>query len=234
MICWSWGYLLYWIFMICNMISRGELNPWVIYPQILESPILVVCQLGVCLFPCLFLHFALLLFEYVFQSGQFGLGLVSHFYFYFQLLICKHSASFRRKARRQKLVPTQTIDLEVWRRRGSSQHLAVMFKVLSPAFKTTNSRRTSPDTTTTTDYHQPLPFFFSFFFQAGREPLPGFPFLVFRCGSGWRIKAQAAARVGRPGISMGKRWTESPSSNSKGNIQRWPYIESLPAQHMHS
>ena len=59
--------------MICNMISRGELNPWVIYPQILESPILVVCQLGVCLFPCLFLQFALLLFEYVFQSGGFDI-----------------------------------------------------------------------------------------------------------------------------------------------------------------
>ena len=72
MICLSWSYLLYWSYDVV-MIGRGELNPWVIYPQILESPILVVCQFVVCLFPCLFLQFAFLLFEYVFQSRGFGI-----------------------------------------------------------------------------------------------------------------------------------------------------------------
>ena len=43
-------------------------------------------------------------------------------------------------------------------------------------------------------------FFFLIFFRAGVTPVR-FPFLVLRWGSGIRIKAQAAARVGRPGIS---------------------------------
>ena len=51
----------------------GELNPWALYPQILESPILEVCQFGVCLFPCLFLQCFLWLFVYVCQSGGFGI-----------------------------------------------------------------------------------------------------------------------------------------------------------------
>ena len=43
-------------------------------------------------------------------------------------------------------------------------------------------------------------FFFFDFFQAGRT-LAWFSLLVLRCGSGWQIKAQAAARVGRSGTS---------------------------------
>ena len=65
--------------------------------------------------------------------------------------------------------------------------------------------------TTTTPFHSTFHFSFFFFFflfflffSRRGEPLPGFPFLVFRCGSGWRIKAQAAARVGRPCISTGR------------------------------
>ena len=46
-------------------------------------------------------------------------------------------------------------------------------------------------------------FFFFDFFQAGRT-LAWFSLLVLRCGSGCQIKAQAAARVGRSGISDGR------------------------------
>ena len=68
-------------------------------------------------------------------------------------------------------------------------------------------------------HHHFLFLFFSFFsFCLGRgEPLSFF--LELRWGSGWRIKAQAAARVGRPGISMGRL---TPPKESAG---RNPVIE---------
>ena len=55
------------------MIGRGELNRWVLYPKILESPILAVCQFDACFFPNLFLQCAFLLLVYVFQSGGFDI-----------------------------------------------------------------------------------------------------------------------------------------------------------------
>jgi hypothetical protein len=72
--------------------------------------------------------------------------------------------------------------------------------------------------------HSPIFFFFFFFFQAGRTPLAWFSLLVLRCGSGCQIKAQAAARVGRSGISDGcftapeESAGRTPQLLSKGNI----------------
>ena len=63
-------------------------------------------------------------------------------------------------------------------------------------------------------------FFFSFFFPGGENPCPGFPlFWSFVSVRLAKIKAQAAARVGRSGISEGcftapkeRDWTYPPAA----------------------
>jgi len=69
----------------------------------------------------------------------------------------------------------------------------------------------------------PLSLYLFIYFQAGRT-LAWFSLLVFRCGSGCQIKAQAAARVGRSGTSAGcltapeEGAGRTPQLLSKGNI----------------